>query len=221
MAAECASAQREERPCARGFDDGCAEHLEQAEVHEAFAAMFATVPDEGYLSSMARALRAEGYAIDPVPEEGGGAGCGEAWRRVSVDRARLVRSYDPEGPKPPFQALFCGQSSAEVHSRLRARYEGAGFRLDESVHEPPDQLGVELLYVAALYRKAADFARIGDVGREEDAVREVRDFVRRELAPFVRAYAAEMEAQANTAFFKSFARCLCDAVCAEGAAIGA
>lgn len=221
MAAECAPAQREERLRARGFDEGCTEYLEQAEVHEAFAAMFATVPDEGYLSGMARALRAEGFAISLALEEGDGADLEEAWRRISIDRTRLVRSYDPEGPKPPFQALFCGQSSAEVHSRLRARYEAAGFRLDESVREPPDQLGVELLYVAALYRKAADFARIGDVRREKDAIREARDFVRRELAPFVRAYSAEMESRANTAFFKSFARCLRDAVCAEGAAIGA
>ncbi|BAK43430.1 hypothetical protein EGYY_01880 [Eggerthella sp. YY7918] len=184
------------------------EMRESAEMYEVFARMFVTVPDADYLAGIARALASAGHPIDPIPTNIAGSELEKAWQSVLIDRARLIRGYNPEGPKPPLQTLFCGQPPSEIHSRLKARYERSGFHLDEQVHEPFDQLGVELLYTAALYRRAAELTEAGEGKSAQEFCQEAEDFINCEFGPFVWAYSYEMEARALTPFFKSFARCL-------------
>ncbi len=220
MAAECASAQREERPCARGFDDGCAEHLEQAEVHEAFAAMFATVPDEGYLSSMARALRAEGYAIDPFRKKeaaqvagkrgGGSPSTGPG------SFAATIRKGQAAVPSAVLRAVVCRGAFA-VARPLRRRRLPLGRERSRAARPAGRRAAVRCGAVPQGGRLRPHRRRRARGGRGPRGAG-LRAARARPVRPGV---SAEMESQANTAFFKSFARCLCDAVCAEGAAIGA
>lgn len=213
MTATCNVAGQTSGASPFGIKAVCAEGVQQADLYETFAHMFVTIPDKNYILGMARALHDEGYKVDPVSDELENADFDEVLKQISIDRARLVRSYDPEGPKPPQQSLFCAGSPAEVNARLKARYDRMGFQVDASVHEPPDQLGVELLYVAALCRRAAACASVDDMTQAEQLCLEARDFTQMELVPFVGAYSKEMQTHAKTSFFQSFASCLQDMVC--------
>ena len=105
-----------------------------------------------------------------------------------VDYTRLF-----VGPSDVYAKPYGSVWLAEEGADVRSMYAEAGFDVDESLHERPDHIAVELEF---LYRLVHQQAAADLHGR----------FVDRHLAKWVARFSAAVQAGAETAFYRGLAQ---------------
>jgi TorA maturation chaperone TorD len=128
----------------------------------------------------------------------------EVLTELSVDRTKILRGTGHPDLKPPYEGLYkegrdVGQSLLEV----KRCYREAGMLPDETVHEPPDYICVELDFMKQLCLKEQDQWRSGGdvlkvIGTEET-------FLTEHLGSWVGEFCQQVERHALTDFYRGFA----------------
>jgi TorA maturation chaperone TorD len=136
-------------------------------------------------------------AIKSTPDD-------EVLTELSVDRTKILRGTGHSSLKPPYEGLYkegrdVGQSLLEV----KRCYREAGMLPDETVHEPPDYICVELDFMKQLcLKEQAQWRSEGDVlkviGTEET-------FLTEHLGSWVGEFCQQVERHALTDFYRGFA----------------
>lgn len=138
---------------------------------------------------------------------------------VSVDRTYLVRGTTKKGPKPPYGSMYLSLAEAGKGAQagsdmllLKAAYRDAGLALSTFVHEPPDYMGVELVFMAALLERASEELEAGDALSAAKTLGRAESFFLVHLEPLARAYASEALSLAKTGFCAGIMELLCEFV---------
>jgi TorA maturation chaperone TorD len=192
----------------------------RASIYELFVGLFSSLPDEHYLSmvtgdalmSFLKSLsnlespgfmsgidhiRAYQSAIKTKSDE-------DTLTELSVDRTRILRGTGHPDLKPPYEGLYkknrdIGESLLDV----KRFYREAGILPDETVHEPPDYICVELDFMKQLCLREQDQWRSeGDIPETiatEDA------FLRKHLGGWVVDFSQQVKRHALTDFYRGFA----------------
>jgi TorA maturation chaperone TorD len=127
----------------------------------------------------------------------------EILTELSVDRTKMLRGTGPEALKPPYEGLYMrkkrmGDSVLEV----RRSYRKAGLMPDETVHESPDYLCVELDFMKQLcLREQNQWLHDGEV---QETIRQEEEFLREHLAAWVGDFCGAVVKHGLTDFYKGF-----------------
>jgi TorA maturation chaperone TorD len=128
----------------------------------------------------------------------------EVLTELSVDRTKILRGTGHPDLKPPYEGLYkegrdVGQSLLEV----KRCYREAGILPDETVHEPPDYICVELDFMRQLCLNEQDQWRSeGDVLK---VIATEEMFLTEHLGSWVGEFCQQVERHALTDFYRGFA----------------
>ena len=128
----------------------------------------------------------------------------EVLTELSVDRTKILRGTGHPDLKPPYEGLYkegrdVGQSLIEV----KRFYREAGILPEESVHEPPDYICIELDFMRQLCLREQDQWR-----SEEDVLKVIateETFLTEHLGSWVIEFCQQVERHALTDFYRGFA----------------
>lgn len=135
----------------------------------------------------------------------------EAVLQIARDRVVLMRGIYEDRILPPYESMWNVGGSANIGEVTRF-YTEAGFAPTGQVHDAPDQLGLELAFVAALLGQEREALSRGETeAADECAAIRVR-FAREHVETWAPAYAQEMRAQARTGFYRAVACMVSDVV---------
>lgn len=114
------------------------------------------------------------------------------------------------GGFPPVEsARLTGRYKQDPYFRVLASYLRAGFALARGRFEVfPDQLGVELMYVAGLLERSAAAVDADDAALHRKLEREIKRFWSLHLGRWVRGYCRLIEQTAQHSFYREMARFL-------------
>jgi len=114
------------------------------------------------------------------------------------------------GGCPAVESLrLFGRFQQQPFFEVRETYARAGFRVSGGRFMVfDDQLGAELMFVAAMLERAADALAAGKQGEYADAVKSIKRFWALHLGKWVRGYAALLERAAEQSFYREIARLL-------------
>jgi TorA maturation chaperone TorD len=123
---------------------------------------------------------------------------------LSVDRTRILRGTGDRKMKPPYEGLYrktkgLGDSVLEV----RRFYRRAGLMPDETVHESPDYLCVELDFMKQLCLR--EQAQWSSSDSAEETLMQEEAFLRTHLGSWVSVFCRKASEYARTDFYKGFA----------------
>lgn len=189
------------------------ENLEEtASLYSFLSSVFLTLPDKELLESLT--------SLDLEPTESAGCKSIAAYARsitgqdheealldLARDRARLMRGANNEGMEPPYESLYieAGAKSNITNGSINRFFADSGFAKISDVKDAPEQIGVEINFVATLMQREA-------VALREDNAEaaaywcEMRDrFMEQHLGRWVHAYAKAMHEHANTQFYRGVA----------------
>ena len=144
---------------------------------------------------------------------------GQVLTELSVDRTRILRGTGHEGLKPPYEGLYIrrkaiGDSVLEV----RRSYRKVGLLPDETVHESPDYLCVELDFMKQLcLREEEEWGRDGGV---RETIRHEEEFLREHLGAWVGDFCGAVVQHGLTDFYKGFALILESFLAMDGEWLG-
>ena len=128
----------------------------------------------------------------------------EVLTELSVDRTKILRGTGHPDLKPPYEGLYkegreVGQSLIEV----KRFYREAGMLPDETVHEPPDYICVELDFMRQLCLREQDQWRSdGDVSK---VIATEETFLTEHLGSWIGEFCQQVERHALTDFYRGFA----------------
>lgn len=128
----------------------------------------------------------------------------EVLTELSVDRTKILRGTGHPDLKPPYEGLYkegndVGRSLLEV----KRCYREAGMLPDETVHEPPDYICVELDFMKQLCLREQDQWRSeGDVLK---VIATEEEFLTEHLGSWVGEFCQQVERHALTDFYRGFA----------------
>lgn len=126
------------------------------------------------------------------------------------------------GGFPPVESVrLTGRYKQDPHFKVEQTYTKWGFALQKGRFEVfPDQLGVELMFVAALLERCSLALERGDDADYRRTEREVKRFWTLHLGRWVRGYARLIEQAAEHSFYREMARFLGGFADEEIAAMG-
>jgi len=128
---------------------------------------------------------------------------GEVLTELSVDRTKIFRGTGHEDLKPPYEGLYTRkQSMGDSVLEARRSYRKAGLMPDETVHESPDYLCVELDFMKQLCLREQDQWR-HDGGVKETITQE-EEFLREHLGTWVGDFCRAVAKHGLTDFYKGF-----------------
>jgi len=122
---------------------------------------------------------------------------------LSVDRTRILRGTGYGDLKPPYEGLYRGMKEiGDSVLAVKRFYRKAGLLPDETVHESPDYLCVELDFMKQLcLREQAQWSSGADV---TETVMTEAAFLREHLGCWVGEFCCQAEKEAMTRFYKGF-----------------
>lgn len=114
------------------------------------------------------------------------------------------------GGFPPVESVrLYGLLQQEPAFQVAATYRRLGFELKPGKHATfPDQLGVELMFVAELLERSAAALDAGDFSGQRKLDKEIKRFWVQHLGRWVRGYARLVERAAAHSFYREMARFL-------------
>jgi TorA maturation chaperone TorD len=128
---------------------------------------------------------------------------GEVLTELSVDRTKMLRGTGHEDLKPPYEGLYTRrQSMGDSVLEARRSYRKAGLMPDETVHESPDYLCVELDFMKQLCLREQDQWRQG--GRVKETITQEEEFLREHLGTWVGDFCRAVGKHGLTDFYKGF-----------------
>lgn len=183
--------------------------LARASIYRMLSAVFVEEPGREFLDL----LRSE-QAIGALRDAGLDFGA----EFVQTDLDTLVEQLSCEyatlfaasGGFPPVESVrLTGRYKQDPHFQVAQAYARFGFVLQKGRFEVfPDQLGVELMYVAALLECAAAAIERGDATEFRRCEREIMRFWTLHLGRWVRGYCRLIERAAEQPFYREMARLL-------------
>ena len=187
---------------------------EQIESYSFFASLFFNLPDKEFVekvlsmdySSDAPGMELIKSYIESVKDKD----IDKIVDEIAVDRTWLIHGLYREGPRPPYEMVyyypvrdaFARQGDIpEAAEKMRIRnmrsltaiYREAGMTVGENAHQPPDYLGLELVFMEELYKQG------------EGTFEKRKEFVENHLGRFGVMYADEMIKFARTDFWRGIA----------------
>lgn len=181
-------------------------------VEEAGAAFVRALRDAEVLESLAAAgVRFDDDFVDA--EEGA------LVERLACEYTTL---FAASGGFPPVESVrLTGRYKQDPHFKVSQAYEKWGFAVSKGRFELfPDQLGVELMFVAELLERCSRALEAGDEAACRRAEREVKRFWAQHLGRWVRGYARLVERVAEHSFYRGMAAFLQGFADEEIAAMG-
>jgi TorA maturation chaperone TorD len=128
---------------------------------------------------------------------------GEVLTELSVDRTKMLRGTGHEDLKPPYEGLYMRKKSmGDSVLEVRRSYRKAGLMPDETVHESPDYLCVELDFMKQLCLREQD-QWLHDGGIKETIAQE-EEFLREHLGTWVGDFCRAVGKHGLTDFYKGF-----------------
>ncbi|MBI4755501.1 MAG: molecular chaperone TorD family protein [Betaproteobacteria bacterium] len=114
------------------------------------------------------------------------------------------------GGFPPVESVrLTGRYQQEPHHLVKQTYRRLGFEVVKGRFEVfPDQLGVELLFVAALLERCAAALESGDAQQFRRLDKEIKRFWTQHLGKWVRGYCRLVERATEHSFYREMARYL-------------
>lgn len=191
----------------------CEERIAELEglssVYSFLSSVFLTLPDQAFMDSLAALPQEQnasaGYnAIAEYAREVAGRDREEALLDLGRDRARLVRGANNEGIEPPYESLYLGKGakSNTVCGSINRFFADAGFEKSDDVKDAPEQIGIEINFVATLVQHELVALRKGDAEGAEHW-RDMRGhFMSQHLGRWAHEYAKVLQERANTAFYR-------------------
>lgn len=183
--------------------------LARASIYRMLSAVFVEEPSREFLE----ALRGE-QAIGALSDAGLDLGV----EFVQTDLDTLAEQLSCEyatlfaasGGFPPVESVrLTGRYKQDPHFQVAQAYARFGFALQKARFEVfPDQLGVELMFVAELLESAAEAIERGDTAEFKRCQREVMRFWTLHLGRWVRGYCRLIERAAEQPFYREMARFL-------------
>jgi len=123
---------------------------------------------------------------------------------LSVDRTKILRGTGHPDLKPPYEGLYkAGRDVGQSLLEVKRFYRESGMLPDETVHEPPDYICVELDFMKQTCLKEQDLWNSeGDV-LKVIAIEEA--FLTEHLGSWVGEFCQQVERHALTDFYRGFA----------------
>ena len=128
----------------------------------------------------------------------------EVLTELSVDRTKILRGTGHTDLKPPYEGLYkAGRDVGQSLLEVKRFYRESGMLPDETVHEPPDYICVELDFMKRICLKEQDlWSSEGDV-LKVIAIEEA--FLTEHLGSWVGEFCQQVERHALTDFYRGFA----------------
>lgn len=128
----------------------------------------------------------------------------EVLTELSVDRTKILRGTGHPDMKPPYEGLYKeGRDVGQSLLQVKRCYREAGMLPDETVHEPPDYICVELDFMRQLCLNEQDQWRSeGDVLK---VIATEEMFLTEHLGSWVGEFCQQVERHALTDFYRGFA----------------
>lgn len=191
------------------------ELAQRISVLDFLASAFLTLPDEGFAGALMSLDWPEGRsdacdAILRYAKEMRGARAEDVVLDLGRDRARLVRGANNEGMRAPYESLYTNGRANESMGSLNRFYQDAGFRLDESVKDTGEQIGVEMAFARLLLAQRLRALQEGDDEAYARFGETYDHFMAQHLGRWAHAYADEMERFASTDFYRGVAMLIKD-----------
>jgi TorA maturation chaperone TorD len=128
---------------------------------------------------------------------------GDVLTELSVDRTKMLRGTGHEALKPPYEGLYMGKKSmGDSVLETRRSYRRAGLIPDETVHESPDYLCVELDFMKQLCLREQN-QWLHD-GRIKETIAQEEEFLREHLGTWVGDFCRAVGKHGLTDFYKGF-----------------
>ena len=127
---------------------------------------------------------------------------------LAVDYTNIFIGFHPEAPFP-YESIYTSPERIlmqDARDEVLQIYQESGFEIPFSGNEPEDHLGIELAFMAFLSQK---IAQSYEKGEEEAAVvyEELQQqFIQQHLANWIPVFCKDVEAHAETDFYKGVAR---------------
>lgn len=187
----------------------------QREAWAFLAAVFNTLPDDSLVQGLRAMLpvstagasnggQAE-FAVSSAAAWLEGLSDVQALEALGKDRARLFRHVDELCIDPPYESLYVGKSENAVLQELHQFFLEAGFAPTGQCKEPIDYLGMELAFLAESCER--ELVAVG-ANQQEEAARLAalrKEFLTAHVRPWVPVYAQQMQAAAETGFYRELA----------------
>jgi TorA-specific chaperone len=128
----------------------------------------------------------------------------ERFTEPSIDRTKILRGTGHEDLKPPYEGLYTRkQSMGDSVLEVRRCYRKAGLMPDETVHESPDYLCVELDFMKQLCLREQN--QWPHEGRTKETIAQEEEFLREHLGTWVGDFCRAVGKHGLTDFYKGFA----------------
>ena len=183
--------------------------LERAATYRLLGGVFAEEPSAAFLAALRapdtrQALAEAGVQFDSDFSD---SGLEELTDTLATEYATL---FVASGGFPPVESVrLTGRYYQEPNFSVKAAYRDAGFEVrGERFHVFEDQLGVELMFVAALLERAAAALAVNDTPTYLRAERDMKRFWALHLGRWVRGYAALVQRATEHSFYREMARLL-------------
>lgn len=196
-------------PVAERGVEASEDYAARARLHRLFAGAFVEEPSASYLAALRSpesmaALHAMGARFDADFIEADGAGLQEA---LACEWTTLFAS--PGGIPPVESVRLTGRMQQEPFHGVREAYRRAGVRVAAGRFSvPDDQLGMELLFSAALLEAAEAASHRDDRAVHGQAVRALQRFWALHPGRWVRGYCTLVERTTLHSFYREMARLL-------------
>lgn len=185
------------------------ECLARARMYRLLAGVFVEEPSPEFLS----ALR-DGTSLDSLAQAGvrfdSDFLASDTATLAEVLACEYTTLFAATGGFPPVESVrLTGRYKQDPHFQVLACYRDAGFAVGRGRFEVfPDQLGVELLFVAELLERSAGALERDDLAGHRRLEREIKKFWTLHLGRWVRGYCRLIEQAAQHSFFREMARLL-------------
>ncbi|MDP2255591.1 MAG: molecular chaperone TorD family protein [Polaromonas sp.] len=197
------------------------ECLARANLYRILAGVFVEEPSTNFLAALREAgllqsLRDVGIAFDADFLESDLPTLSEA---LACEYATLFAS---SGGFPPIESVrLTGRFKQDPHFQVMKIYQRMGFEQVKGRFEVfPDQLGIELMFVAELLERGAAALAREDMPAYKKLEKEIKRFWTLHLGRWVRGYSGLIERAAGHSFYREMARFLGGFAMEEIAAMG-
>lgn len=182
------------------------ECVARARLYRLLAGVFVEEPGQEFLASLRQpdvlhslaeaGMKFDGDFIDTSPDD--------LLDQLSCEYTNL---FAVSGGFPPVESVrLTGRYQQEPHFRARETYQRMGFAPVKGRFEVfPDQLGIELMFVAELLESAAAAVGQGDLKEFRRLDKEVRRFWTQHLGKWVRGYGRLIARAAEHSFYREMA----------------
>jgi TorA maturation chaperone TorD len=125
----------------------------------------------------------------------------ERLRKLAVDRTRILRGVGTRSLKPPYEGMYTDRKEmGESVLEVKGLYRKAGIVPDETVHETPDYLCIELDFMRQMcLREQEQWSSGADVF---ETLETEHSFLREHLGTWIHEFCRRAEKEAITGFFR-------------------